>query len=68
MVNLTATTTRPEVRRHESRLLRLLRQFFVQVFIHVESHEMVDVDVNRKADLEWSQDSSHPDTDMKRAV
>ena len=29
---------------------------------------MVDVDVNRKADLEWSQDSSHPDTDVKHAV
>ncbi|KAI0089826.1 hypothetical protein BDY19DRAFT_941020 [Irpex rosettiformis] len=51
VVNITASTTRPEV------------------FIHVESHEMVDVDVNRKGDLEWSQDStSHRSSDIKHAV
>ncbi|KAI0809038.1 hypothetical protein BC629DRAFT_1437276 [Irpex lacteus] len=50
VVNLAATTTRPEV------------------FIHVESHEMVDVDMNHKSDLEWSRDSSNTDLDVKHSV
>ena len=44
-------------------------EIMMKVFIHVESHEMVDVDMSRKADLEWSQDSStHPSADVKHPV
>ena len=43
-------------------------EIVMKVFIHVESHEMVDVDMSRKADLEWSQDSTHASADVKHPV
>lgn len=42
----------------------MFSSFVVQVFVHVESHEMVD---SNKGDLEWSSQSSANGTSRKHS-